>query len=104
VLSVSGNRVETLARQTGEGLRSPGFGGWYGLATHRIQQRIIQLDRHLYCDAAAILERAADGGRTVPLVIGGHHDSITGLLQALLPAVREAFAGSFTADPHPDPR
>jgi hypothetical protein len=36
----------------------------------------------------------------VPLVIGGHHDSIAGLLQALPPVAREAFAGSFTADPH----
>jgi len=100
VLAVSGNRVETVARQSGEGPRSPGFGGWYGLETHRIQQRIIQLGRHHYRDAAAILERAADVGRNVPLVIGGHHDSITGLLEALPPAVREAFAGSFTADPH----
>jgi hypothetical protein len=36
----------------------------------------------------------------VPLVIGGHHDSIAGLPQALPPAVRKDFAGSFTADPH----
>ena len=36
----------------------------------------------------------------MPLVIGGHHDSIAGLLQELPPAAREAFAGSFTADPH----
>ena len=36
----------------------------------------------------------------MPLVIGGHRDSIAGLLQALPPAVREDFAGSFTADPH----
>jgi peptide chain release factor subunit 1 len=100
VLSVSGNRVETVARQTREGPRSPGFGGWYGLETHRIQQRIIQLGRHHYQDAAAILERAADVGQNLPLVIGGHHDSITGLLQALPPAARKAFAGSFTADPH----
>src|SRR6516162_9398344 len=33
VLSVSGNRVETVARQSVEGPRSPGFGGWYGLET-----------------------------------------------------------------------
>jgi Bacterial archaeo-eukaryotic release factor family 10 len=100
VLSVSGNRVETVARQSEEGPRSSGFGGWYGLETHRIQQRIIQLGRHHYRDTAAILERAAAAHRHVPLVIGGHHDSITALLQALPSTVREAFAGSFTADPH----
>ena len=100
VLSVSGNRVETVADQSEEGPRSPGFGGWYGLESHRVQQRIIQLGRHHYRDTAAILARAADAGRHVPLVIGGHHDSIAGLLQALPPAVRADFAGSFTADPH----
>jgi Bacterial archaeo-eukaryotic release factor family 10 len=100
VLSVSGNRVQTVARQVDHGPRSPGFGGWYGLETHRIQQRIIQLSRHHYRDTAAILERAAESGGPVPLVIGGHHDSIAGLLQALPAAAREAFAGSFLADPH----
>jgi peptide chain release factor subunit 1 len=100
VLSVSGNQVTTVARQSEQGPRSPGFGGWYGLETHRTQQRIIQLGRHHYREVAAILERAADPGRPVPLVIGGHHDSIAGLLQALPPAVREDFAGSFAADPH----
>jgi len=100
VLSVSGDRVETVARQAEEGPRSPGFGGWYGLETHNIQQRIIQLGRHHYRDTAAILVRAADAGGHVPLVIAGHHDSIGGLLEALPPAVREDFAGSFTADPH----
>jgi Bacterial archaeo-eukaryotic release factor family 10 len=100
VLSVSGSRVETVARQSEEGPRSPGFGGWYGLETHRVQQRIIQLGRHHYRQVAAILERAAGTGRDVPLVIGGHHDGVAGLLQALPPTARQAFAGSFTADPH----
>jgi len=100
VLSVSGARVETVASQSEEGPRGRGFGGWYGLETHRIQQRIIQLGGHHYRDTAAILERAVCVGRHVPLVIGGHHDSIAGLLQELPPAAREAFAGSFTADPH----
>jgi len=100
VLSVSGNQVETVARQSGDGPRGHGFGGWYGLETHRVQQRIIQLGRHHYREVAAILARTADVGPHVPLVIGGHNDSIAGLLQELPPAAREAFAGSFTADPH----
>ena len=33
-------------------------------------------------------------------MIGGHGDSIAGLLRALPPTAREAFAGSFRADPH----
>jgi hypothetical protein len=100
VLSVSGNQVETVASQSEEGPRSHGFGGWYGLESHRVQQRLIQLSRHHYRDTAAILAQAAGIGQRVPLVIGGHHDSVVGLLRALPPAVREDFAGSFTADPH----
>ena len=100
VLSVSGTRVETVASQSEQGPRGHGFGRWYGLETRRIQQRIIQLGRHHYREAAAILARAAGPGRPVPVVIAGRHDSITGVLQELPPAAREAFAGSFTADPH----
>jgi len=100
ILSVRGDRVETVAQRSEEGPRGHGFGGWYGLEAHRIQQRIIQLGRHHYRDTAAILEWSAGPGRNMPLVIGGHHDSVAGLLQALPPTAREAFAGSFTADPH----
>lgn len=100
VLSVSGDRIQTVAREADEGSRSPGFGGWYGLETHRIQQRIIQLGRHHYRHTASILQRAADSGGHVPLLIGGHRDSIVSLLGALPPGLRMDFAGSFTADPH----
>jgi peptide chain release factor subunit 1 len=99
VLAVSGSRVEIVATQVDRGPRSSGFGGWYGLQAHRTQRRIIELGRHHYRDTAAILEGAAAGGQ-VPLVIGGHDDSIAGLLRALPPTAREAFAGSFRADPH----
>jgi len=99
VLSVRCGQVETMATQVDRGPRSSGFGGWYGLQAHRIQRRIIELGRHHYRDTAAILAQAAAGGH-VPLVIGGHRDSIAGLLRALPPAAREAFAGSFHADPH----
>jgi Bacterial archaeo-eukaryotic release factor family 10 len=100
VLSVSGGRVETIARQVDRGPRSAGFGGWYGLQAYRIQRRITQLGRHHYLQTAAILKRAAGSGRRVPLVIGGHHDSVAGLLRALPAEVRDDFAGSFHADPH----
>jgi hypothetical protein len=100
VLSVSGTQVQTVATHSEQGPRGHHFGGWYGLESHRIQQRIIQLGRHHYREVAAILDRPAGSVRPVPLVIGGHHDSIAGLLRELPPTVLQSFAGSFTADPH----
>lgn len=100
VLAVRGGQVETIVRQVDEGLRSPGFGGWYGLQTHAVQQRVIQLGRHHYRDTAAIVARTAGSDGQVPLVIGGHRDSIAGLIRALPAGVRDAVAGSFHADPH----
>jgi hypothetical protein len=100
VLSVHGGKVDSVARRSEEGPRSPGFGGWYGLEARSVQQRIIGLGWHHYREVAAILDRAAAADGIVPLVIGGHHDSIPGLLAALPPAVRQSYAGSFTADPH----
>jgi len=99
VLSVSGTRVETLASQS-EGPRGHGLGGWHGRETRRLRQRIIPLGRHHDREVAAILARAAGPGRPGPLVIAGRHDGITGLLQELPPAAREAFAGSLAAGPH----
>jgi len=99
VLSVCGSQVETIATQVDRGPRCSGFGGWHGLEAHRIQRRIIELGRHHYRDTALILERAA-ADEHMPLVIGGHQDSIAGLLRALPAAAREEFAGSFHADPH----
>jgi hypothetical protein len=98
VLSVSGDRVHTVARPATEVPRSPGFGGWYGLKAHHVQQRVMQLARHHYRDIAAILEQA-DAGDHEPLVIGGHQDAIGYLLRLLPPTLREDFAGSFTGDP-----
>ena len=51
VLSVSGNRVETVARQP-RTARAATASAAVRLETHRIQQRIIQLGRHHYRDAA----------------------------------------------------
>jgi hypothetical protein len=99
VLAVSGGQAETVARRADPAPRSPGVGGWYGLEAHRVQQRVIQLSRRHYQDTARILAGTASGPR-VPLVIGGHRDSIAGLLRALPSAARESFAGSFRADPH----
>ena len=66
VLSVSGNRVETVASQSGQGPPGHGFGRWYGLETRRLQQRIIPLGHHHYREVAAILARAAGAGPRMP--------------------------------------
>ncbi|HEX6933390.1 MAG TPA: hypothetical protein VF162_14690 [Streptosporangiaceae bacterium] len=98
VLSVRGDQVHTVATPATEAPRSSGFGGWYGLQAHNVQQRLMQLTRHHYRDVAAILEQA-DAGDHEPLVIGGHQDAIGHLLQLLPHALRDDFAGSFAGDP-----
>ena len=77
-----------------------GFGGWYGLESYRVQQRVTQLARRHYQDVVAILEREARAGDDRPLVIGGHPEGITQLLSLLPEHLREQYAGSFAADPH----
>lgn len=103
LFSVTGDNVETIARRTAPAVRSPGYGGWYGLQTRRVQQRAIQLARRHYRDVAAILGNQALAGDFPPLVIGGHEEGIGQLLRALPPRARQAYAGSFTADPQAVP-
>ncbi len=50
-------------------------------------------------DPAAQLARLVRQGEPGPLVVGGQADSVGRLLAAAPPEVREAVAGSFTADP-----
>ncbi len=100
IFSVAGDRISVVAQQVAAGVRSPGFGGWYGLESHRVHERIIQLARHHYQDTAAILGRAMRSGEPGPLVIGGHEEAIPQFL-AILPAdLADHFAGSFVVDPH----
>jgi release factor family 10 len=100
VFRVAGTQIDTVASQVGESVRSPHFGGWYGLETYRIHERVIQLARHHYRDTAALLERATAPGDQQPLVIGGHEDTIPQFLAILPAGLRDRFAGSFVADPH----
>ena len=100
LLSIAGDNVETIELPTADGIRSLGFGGWYGLDSHRVQQRVTQLAPRHYQDVAAILEREARAGDHRPLVLGGHPEGITELLSLLPGQLREQYVGSFAADPH----
>lgn len=100
VFRVEWERIDSLAGTEAEGVRSSGFGGWYGLDSYRINERIIALARHHFHDAAAMLERALRSSGPEPLVVGGHQETIPQFLNALQPAVRDHLVGSFFADPH----
>jgi len=97
VFSVAGDRIETVAERTGEGVPSTGYAGWYGLEGHRVQQRVMTLARRHFRDTAAILERAAEASR-LPLVIGGHENEINRFIGELPRAVGDSVAGTFHAD------
>jgi len=99
IFQIAGSRVDTLAQSAAPGVRSRGFGGWYGLESYRISERITQLARHHYHDTVAILSQVMRGsGR--PLVVGGHRDTIPAFLGVLPSDARERFIGSFVVDPH----
>lgn len=98
LLSVSGDRIEVVARVPAQGSPIQGFGGWYLEPSHGLQ-RVTEFASHLIQDAAAILDRQARSAGSQPLVIGGHADSITHLLALLPRAVLAEYAGSFAVDP-----
>jgi hypothetical protein len=97
---IAGDETQTVTAPVAPGVRDTRFGGWYGLETYRVQQRVAQLARHHYRDTAALLEKGMGHDGQEPLVIGGHAEGIRQLLAILAPAVRERFAGSFAADVH----
>lgn len=99
IFQIAGLRIDTLAELAAAGVRSRGFGGWYGLESYRTTQRITQLARQHYHDTVALLSRADRGSRP-PLVVGGHQDTIPAFLAALPGDVRARFIGSFVVDPH----
>lgn len=96
---VSGDRIDAEAQPVAPGVRSHRFGGWYGLESYRINDRVAELAHRHYRDTATMLERSAQGG-ALPLVIGGHENSVPAFLAALPGDVRSHFAGSFVVDPH----
>ena len=92
LLSIAGDSVETIEALATPGVRSRRFGGWYGLESYRVQQRVTQLARHHYQDVVTILERESRAGGDRPLVIGGQPEGITQLLSLLPEHLREQYA------------
>ena len=97
ILAISDDQIETVAQRTGAGVPSTGFAGWYGLESHRIQQRIIQLSRQHFRDTMAILQ-GPDGGTPRPLLIGGQDSEVRQFLAIATRPVTDAVIGTFSVD------
>ena len=101
VFNVAAERIDTVAESAAEGVRSPGFGGWYGLEAHRIHERVIQLARHHYRETAALLEQAMRCRRAAAAGCRRACGQLSRSSSRFFPAgLRDRFAGSFAADPH----
>lgn len=101
LLRITGDRIEQAGSSEEEAqVRSRGFGGWYGLESHRINDRVIELQRDHFRASAALVERAARPGGDEPIVIGGHADTVPAFAATLPAALRERVAGTFRVDPH----
>jgi len=99
LFQVAGDRIDAEAQPAAPGVRDHRFGGWYGLESYRVNDRVAELAHRHYRDTAAMLEHSAQAG-ALPLVVGGHEDSVPAFLAALPGDVRDRFAGSFVIDPH----
>lgn len=100
VLAVSGDGITTAAVLDGEVMPDASYAGWYGLDEYRVHHRVIELARRHYRESAALLAAITKRDEPAPLVIGGHRDGIGQFLSALPQALRDMYAGSFTADTH----
>jgi hypothetical protein len=96
---VTGDRIDAEAQPESPGVRDHGFGGWYGLESYRINDRVAELAHRHYRDTAAMLGHPRKAG-ALPLVVGGHEDSVPAFVACLPGDVRDRFAGSFVVDPH----
>ncbi len=100
LLSVTAGHAETIMRTEAPSAGPPGFGGWQGRDSYRVQHRMIQHDRHHHREMAEILTRQMADDPRRPVVVGGQAESVGHLVRAMPPRVRAAFAGSFAADLH----
>ena len=101
VFRITGERIDKLTLPAASGVRSPNFGGWYGLEAHRVNMRVTELARLHYRDTAAALGRLVTcASDPQPLVIGGHPHDIPHFLDELKDEMREQVVGEFAVDPH----
>lgn len=101
LLRMSGDEIETAGRSDQpEEVRSRGFGGWYGLDSHTVNERVIGLAHQHYQATAALLEEETRPGGHEPIVIGGHEDTVAQFTAVLPAPLRDRLAGSFRVDPH----
>ncbi len=96
---VTGDQIDAEAQLAAPGVRDHKFGGWYGLESYRVNDRVTELAHRHYRDVATMLEDSAQTG-ALPLVVGGHEESVPVFLAALPGEVRDRFAGTFVVDPH----
>ena len=97
LFAVAGDRIDTVTRPAASGVRSPRYGGWYGLESHRVDERITEthppsLPRHRRHPRSGHPPRAGAARRRWPR---RHHPAILALLP---PDLRDRFAGSFVVD------
>jgi len=97
LFAVAGDRIDTVTQPVAAGVRSPRYGGWSGLESYRVNERIAELTHHHFHDTAGILALAIRP-RPERLAVGGHADTIPQFLALLPPDLRDRFAGSFLAD------
>jgi len=97
LFTVAADRIDAVTESVAAGVRSPHYGGWYGLESHRINERITELAHHHFLDTVAILARSM-GHERERLVVGGHAETIPQFLAMLPDSLRDRFAGSFVVD------
>ncbi len=97
LFAVAGDRIDTVTRPAAASVRSPRYGGWYGLESYRVDERIAELTHRHFHDTAGILAQAIRPGPE-RLVVGGHADTIPQFLALLPPDLRDRFVGSFVVD------
>jgi len=96
---VTGERIDRLAPPAAAGAGGTGFGGWYGVESRRLNERVTQLARHSCRDTAAALGPILRGG-TLPLVVGGHPHDTPQFLAELADDVADQVVDSFAVDAH----
>jgi hypothetical protein len=98
LFSVSGDQVQLVAQPTAPGVPSPGYGGWYGLESYNVNERVAGLAQQHFEDTAELLDKTM---RRVPgevFVVGGHAATIPQFLANLGRGARDRYAGSFAVD------